>query len=70
MPLEILIDTKRKNGIARKYAENFDKIDKLSPYIDSSPVMARPLSIVEGLKFLRQAYYHNDSLNYGIAESI
>jgi hypothetical protein len=28
--------------------------------------MARPLSIVEGLKFLRQAYYHNDSLNYGL----
>jgi hypothetical protein len=28
--------------------------------------MARPISIVEGLKFLRQAYYNNDSLNYGL----
>ena len=45
---------------------NFQKIDKLSAFIDSSPVMARPLSIVEGLKFVRQAYYHNDSLNYGL----
>ena len=66
MPLEILIDTKRKNGIRANMLGNFTKIDKLSAYIDSSSVMARPLSIVEGLKFLRQAYYHNDSLNYGL----
>ena len=65
MPLEILIDTKRKNGIRANMLANFTKIDKLSAFIDSSTVMARPLSIVEGLKFLRQAYYHNDSLNYG-----
>ncbi|HEY2350389.1 MAG TPA: MMPL family transporter, partial [Puia sp.] len=66
MPLEILIDTKRKNGIRLNMLSNFSKIDKLSEFIDSSTVMARPLSIVEGLKFLRQAYYHNDSLDYGL----
>ncbi len=66
MPLEILIDTKRKNGIRANMMGNFTKIDKLSAYIDSSNVMARPLSIVEGLKFVRQAYYNNDSLNYGL----
>jgi hypothetical protein len=66
MPLEILIDTRRKNGIRANMLGNFTKIDKLSSYIDSSSVMARPLSIVEGLKFVRQAYYDNDSLNYGL----
>ena len=66
MPLEILIDTKRKNGIRINMLGNFSKIDQLSAYIDSSALMARPLSIVEGLKFVRQAYYHNDSLNYGL----
>jgi predicted RND superfamily exporter protein len=66
MPLEILIDTKRKNGIRANMLGNFVKIDKLSAFIDSSAVMARPLSIVEGLKFVRQAYYNNDSLNYGL----
>ena len=70
MPLEILIDTKRKNGIRANMLANFTKIDKLSAYIDSSSVMARPLSIVEGLKFLRQAYYHNDSLNYGLPNEL
>ena len=70
MPLEILIDTKRKNGIRANMLANFTKIDKLSAYIDSSSVMARPLSIVEGLKFLRQAYYHNDSLNYALPNDL
>jgi predicted RND superfamily exporter protein len=70
MPLEILIDTKRKNGIRVNLLANFTRIDKLSAYIDSSAVMARPLSIVEGLKFLRQAYYHNDSLNYGLPNDL
>jgi hypothetical protein len=66
MPLEILIDTKRKNGIRVNLLGNFNKIDLLSSYIDSSTVMARPISIVEMLKFVRQAYYNNDSLSYGL----
>src|SRR5450755_598060 len=66
MPLEILIDTKRRNGIRANMLGNFTKIDQLSSYIDSSPVMAHPLSVVEGLKFIRQAYYNNDSLDYGL----
>jgi uncharacterized protein len=66
MPLEILIDTKRKNGIRANLLGNFNKIDLLSAYIDSSAVMARPISIVEMLKFVRQAYYNNDSLSYGL----
>ena len=66
MPLEIVVDTKRKNGLRSNMLQTFEKIDQLSAYIDSSPVMARPLSIVEGLKFVRQAYYNGDSSNYGL----
>src|SRR5664279_4117555 len=66
MPLEILIDTKRKNGMRINMLKNFSKIDQLSSFIDSSSVMARPLSIVEGLKVVRQAFYNNDSLKYDL----
>src|SRR6185437_14731945 len=66
MPLEILIDTRRKNGLRANMLGTFRSIDRLSAFIDSSPVMAKPLSIVEGLKFVRQAYYHNDSSDYGL----
>jgi predicted RND superfamily exporter protein len=66
MPLEILVDTKRKNGIRAGLLSNLKKIDSLAAYINTSPFMARPLSVVEGLKFVRQAYYDNDSSNYGL----
>ncbi len=66
MPLEILIDTKRKNGLRANPLATFGRIDQLSAFIDSSPVMAKPLSIVEGLKFVREAYYHNDSSDYAL----
>ncbi len=66
MPLEILVDTKRKNGIRVNMLANFSKIDQLSAFIDSNSAMARPLSVVEGLKFIRQAFYNNDSSKYGL----
>jgi uncharacterized protein len=69
MPLEILIDTKRKNGLRSKPLETFSKIDSLSQFIAAQPEMARPLSIVEGMKFARQAYYDGDSTNYGLPNS-
>jgi len=66
MPLEIVVDTKRKNGLRSNMMQTFQKIDSLSNFIASTPDMARPLSIVEGLKFVRQAYYNGDSTNYGL----
>ena len=66
MPLEIIVDTKKKNGLRANMLQTFEKIDQLSGYIASNPVMARPLSVVEGLKFVRQAYYNGDSSDYGL----
>lgn len=69
MPLEIVVDTKRKNGLRSNPLKTFEKIDALAAFIDSQPVMNRPLSVVEGLKFARQAYYDGDSTNYGLPNS-
>ncbi len=69
MPLEIIIDTKQKNGLRRNMLQTFERIESLSKYIASKPEMARPLSIVEGMKFARQAYYDGDSSNYGLPNS-
>ncbi len=69
MPLEIVVDTKKKNGLRSNPLKTFEKIDEFSLFIDSLPVMNRPLSIVEGLKFARQAYYDGDSSNYGLPNS-
>lgn len=69
MPLEIIVDTKRKNGLRSNPLQTFEKIDALSGMIAARPDMARPLSIVEGLKFARQAYYEGDSASYGLPNS-
>ena len=70
MPLEIMIDTKRKNGLRANMLNTFGRIDSLAAYVQSIPVMGRPLSLVEGLKFVRQAYYDNDSTRYGLPNEI
>jgi uncharacterized protein len=69
MPLEIVIDTKRRNGLRLNTLQTLDSVDKFSQYIASQPDMARPISLVEGLKFLRQSYYGGDSANYGLPNS-
>ncbi len=67
MPLEIIVDTKRKYGFVGMRALNiFQRIDSLSQYIAARPEMARPLSLAEGLKFAKQGFYDGDSLNYAL----
>ncbi len=67
MPLEILIDAKKKNGIAGSRSLSiFDQVSRYSEIIASKPEMARPLSLAEGLKFARQGFYDGDSNNYSM----
>jgi predicted RND superfamily exporter protein len=65
MPLEIVIDTKKKNGLVRSM-KPVAKIDEFSAWLAEDSSTARPLSLVEGLKFAKQAFYDGDSLSYAI----
>jgi predicted RND superfamily exporter protein len=70
MPLEIVVDTKKKYGLAgTRGLPVFEKIDSLSQYISSQKEMARPLSIAEGLKFAKQGFYEGDTGNYRLPNS-
>ncbi|HMG82709.1 MAG TPA: MMPL family transporter [Ferruginibacter sp.] len=65
MPLEIVIDTKKRNGLAGLRAlKTFEKVDSLSQYIAAQKEMSRPISVAEGLKFAKQAFYDGDSTQY------
>ena len=67
MPLEILVDTKKPNGLRGSRAlVTFQKMDSLSQYISSMPEMTRPLSVTEGLKFVKQAFFEGDSASYSL----
>ena len=63
MPLEILIYSNSKGGILRDL-NALNQMDSLSRFLSSMPGIARPLSIVEGLKFAKQAFFEGDSNNY------
>ena len=62
MPFEISIDTKKKNGVMK--LSTISKIDKLQRELDSFPEFSRPLSLVEFVKFSKQAFYNGDSSFY------
>ncbi|MFT4095448.1 MAG: MMPL family transporter [Niabella sp.] len=65
MPLEIVIDTKKKYGVTKNF-KNLVKMDSLTQYLATIPEIARPLSLIEGLRFAKQAFYDGDSSNYAM----
>jgi predicted RND superfamily exporter protein len=70
MPLEIVVDTKKRNGLAGMRAlAVFEKVNVLSAYIGAQKEMSRPLSVAEGLKFAKQAFFEGDSANYLLPNS-
>lgn len=64
MPLEIVIDTKRKNGAVSLGV--MQKIDELGLALASHKELGHPMSFVDGVKFARQAFYDGDSSSYGV----
>jgi len=62
MPLEIVVDTRRRQGVTRSFA----KIDELVQYLAAQPYIGKPLSITEGLKFTKQAFFEGDSAYYAM----
>ena len=60
MPLEIVVDTRKKYGVTRNLP-NMMKIDSLSQWLAAQSYIGKPLSITEGLKFAKQAFFEGDS---------
>lgn len=68
MPLEILIDTKEKNGVLK--LSNLKRIEKLQEEIDEIPELSKPISIVNAVKYSKQAYYNGNPKYYQLPTSI
>lgn len=67
MPLEILVDTKRKKGVMK--LATLKRIDRLQEYINEVPEFSKPLSVVELVKYSKQAYYNNNPEYYQLPNS-
>ncbi|MEX2350755.1 MAG: efflux RND transporter permease subunit [Flavobacteriaceae bacterium] len=67
MPLEILIDTQRKEGALA--AATLRRMDELQEYISSIPEYSKPLSVVETVKYAKQAFYNGNPDYYQLPTS-
>ena len=62
MPLEIAVNTKKRKGVLQ--LKNLKKIDKLQKKLIKYPEFARPISLIEVIKFSKQAYYNGNPKKY------
>jgi len=67
MPLEVMIDTKRKKGVMS--LATLKRMDKLQNFMYEIPELSKPLSVVELVKFSKQAYYNNNPEYYQLPNS-
>lgn len=62
MPLEIMIDTKRKKGVMK--LSTLKRMNELEELIDETPELSRPISVVSLVKYSKQAYYNGNPKYY------
>ncbi len=62
MPLEILIDTKKEKGVMK--LSTLKKMDKINDEIETFPELSKPISVVNLVKYSKQAYYKGNPKYY------
>lgn len=64
VPLEILIDTKRKEGVLK--LATLRRMEQLSQSIRAIPELSEPTSVVNLVKYAKQAYYNGNPNYYAL----
>jgi len=67
MPLEIMIDTKRKKGVMK--LATLKRMNELEDLINDIPELSKPISIVSLVKYAKQAYYNGNPKYYQLPTS-
>lgn len=67
MPLEIMIDTKHKKGVMK--LSTLKRMEELQTAIDEIPELSKPISVVNLVKYSKQAYYNGNPNYYELPTS-
>ncbi|MEC3905854.1 efflux RND transporter permease subunit [Tamlana sp. 2201CG12-4] len=67
MPLEIMVDTKRKKGVMK--LSTLKRMDELEDLIIETPELSKPISVVSLVKYSKQAYYNGNTKYYQLPTS-
>jgi predicted RND superfamily exporter protein len=62
MPLEIIIDTKKENGVMK--LSTLKRMNELEGTIDEIPQLSKPISILNLVKYAKQAFYNGNPKFY------
>jgi predicted RND superfamily exporter protein len=67
MPLEIMINTKQKKGVMK--LSTMKKMDELQKTIEQIPELSKPVSVVNLVKYSKQAFYNGNPEYYELPTS-
>lgn len=58
VPVEVLVNAQRKNGILKP--STLKRMNRMQDRIDEIPELSSPLSVVNAVKYVKQAYYNGN----------
>ena len=67
MPLEILVDTKRKNGVLK--SATLKRMEELQNHLAEIPEFSQPISVTRLVKYSKQAFYNGEAKYYQLPSS-
>ena len=67
MPLEILVDSKREKGVMK--LSTLKKMDELQELLSEEKELSKPISVVNLVKYAKQAYYNGNPEYYQLPTS-
>jgi len=67
MPLEILVDTKREKGVMK--LSTLKRMEKINEAVEEFPELSKPVSVVNLVKYSKQAYYKGKPKYYQLPTS-
>jgi len=67
MPLEILVDTKRKNGVLK--SSTLKRMEELQNHLAEIPEFSQPISVTRLVKYSKQAFYNGEAKYYQLPSS-
>jgi len=67
MPVEVVINTNQRNGVLKQ--ATLKRMDRLDNYIEQTPELSRPASVVNLVKYSKQAFYNGIPKYYQLPTS-
>jgi predicted RND superfamily exporter protein len=67
MPVEVVINTNQRNGVLKQ--ATLKRMDRLDSYIEQTPELSRPASVINLVKYSKQAFYNGIPKYYQLPTS-